>query len=85
MAEYDRLPPVLRHWLAQAALPWSPTSARRAWRKAMRRALWREKVALRLMDEIEAERLAQDALVIRRELEMAARQDGKSIQITSRG
>ncbi|UWQ22189.1 DUF6525 family protein [Jannaschia sp. W003] len=72
MAAYDRLPPALRRWLAGAALPWSPASARRAWRRAMRRALWRERVALRIMDRIEAERLAQDALVVQRELEIAA-------------
>lgn len=24
MARFDRLPPDLRRWLAQAALPWSP-------------------------------------------------------------
>ena len=27
ITQYDRLPPELRHWLAQAALPWSPVSA----------------------------------------------------------
>ncbi|WP_328586839.1 DUF6525 family protein [Tranquillimonas rosea] len=34
MRDYDRLPPPLRAWLAQAALPWSPASCRRIWRKA---------------------------------------------------
>ncbi|WP_240643690.1 DUF6525 family protein, partial [Paracoccus siganidrum] len=34
--EYDRLPPELRNWLAQAALPWSPHSALRLWRKYLR-------------------------------------------------
>ena len=34
MYDYDRLPPELRHWLAQAALPWSPTSAYRIWQRA---------------------------------------------------
>lgn len=71
MAAYDRLPPALRAWLADAALPWSPASARRAWKRAMRRALWRERVALRIMDELEAERLAQDALVREREMALA--------------
>ena len=34
MAAYDRLPPPLRAWLQQAALPWSPRAALRLWRKA---------------------------------------------------
>lgn len=32
MRAYDALPPVLRQWLANAALPWSPESCRRIWR-----------------------------------------------------
>lgn len=68
MAAYDALPPALRHWLAEAALPWSPDSAKRARRRALRKALWRKQVALRIMDQIEAERLAQDALVVQRQL-----------------
>ena len=35
MQEFDRLPQPLRAWLAQAALPWSPTSARRLWVRAI--------------------------------------------------
>ncbi|WP_084782753.1 DUF6525 family protein [Roseivivax halodurans] len=34
MRDFDRLPSPLRAWLAQAALPWSPASCRRIWRKA---------------------------------------------------
>ena len=34
MRDYDRLPPELRQWLAQAALPWSPQSAKRIWHRA---------------------------------------------------
>lgn len=33
MAAYDRLPQALRHWLAQAALPWSADSALAIWRR----------------------------------------------------
>lgn len=33
MAAYDRLPPALRAWLAQAALPWSAPSALRLWQR----------------------------------------------------
>lgn len=31
MTAYDALPPILRRWLAGAALPWSPASCRRIW------------------------------------------------------
>lgn len=31
MAGFDALPPPLRRWLAEAALPWSPVSCRRLW------------------------------------------------------
>ena len=34
MRLYDSLPPDLRHWMAEAALPWSPTSCLKLWRKA---------------------------------------------------
>lgn len=36
MAAFDALPPPLRRWLAQAALPWSPASCRHLWHKARR-------------------------------------------------
>lgn len=35
MAQHDRLPTELRHWLAQAALPWSAPSALKIWRRAL--------------------------------------------------
>lgn len=60
MAEYDHLPPALRGWLAGARLQWSPVSAHRAWRRAMRRALWRKGAALARMDALEAEMIARD-------------------------
>ena len=34
MQAYDALPHPLRAWIAQAALPWSPSSCRRIWQKA---------------------------------------------------
>ncbi len=34
MQSYDALPEPLRMGLSQAALPWSPTSAQRIWRRA---------------------------------------------------
>ncbi|MES2815341.1 MAG: DUF6525 family protein [Pseudomonadota bacterium] len=36
MAAYDRLPPDLRTWLAEAALPWSAASVLRLWQRALR-------------------------------------------------
>ena len=66
MAAFDRLPPALRAWLAEARLPWSPASAERAWRRAMRRNFWRTKAALAAMDRIEDERIARDALTLER-------------------
>ncbi|MBD3788436.1 MAG: hypothetical protein IE922_16025, partial [Sphingomonadales bacterium] len=38
MRAYDALPADLRHWLAQAVLPWSAASVRRVWLKALREA-----------------------------------------------
>ncbi|MEL6887578.1 MAG: DUF6525 family protein [Pseudomonadota bacterium] len=35
MRSYDALPVPLRQWLSQAALPWSPASARRLWTRAL--------------------------------------------------
>lgn len=35
MVTYDALPPVLRRRLAEATLPWSPTSCRRIWLSAL--------------------------------------------------
>lgn len=58
MSAYDRLPPELRAWLAQAALPWSPRSALRAWRGALRRTGCAEAAAARL-SAIEAGQLAR--------------------------
>jgi hypothetical protein len=67
MAAYDALPRPLRLWLSEARLPWSPASARRAWRRAMIRSLGREAAALAFMTRLEDARLAQDALVRERE------------------
>ncbi|MDH2327007.1 DUF6525 family protein [Cereibacter sp. SYSU M97828] len=35
MRRYDALPPDLRAWLQDAALPWSATSALRLWTRAL--------------------------------------------------
>ncbi|WGH77433.1 DUF6525 family protein [Jannaschia ovalis] len=72
MAEFDALPRALREWLAEARLPWSPASARRAWRRAMWKGLGRTSKAVAYMNALEDARLAQDALTLQREAEMKA-------------
>lgn len=61
MAEFDRLPPDLRRWLAQAALPWSPRSALRAWQRALAQSRAPQDALARL-DALQAARLARDGL-----------------------
>ena len=36
MEEFDRLPPHLRSWLRDACLPWSPSSVKRVYLKALK-------------------------------------------------
>ncbi|MEP2920637.1 DUF6525 family protein [Sulfitobacter sp.] len=59
MKTYDTLPAPLRQWLAQAALPWSPASARRIWSRARQRGLEVEDV-LRTLTQAETRTLARD-------------------------
>ncbi|WP_341367832.1 DUF6525 family protein [Yoonia sp. BS5-3] len=59
MRSYDALPTPLRHWLANAALPWSPSSARKLWKQAQARGLSTED-ALSLLSQAEAKTLARD-------------------------
>lgn len=61
MAEYDRLPPALRRWLATAVLPWSPRSALRIWRAAGSGDVDR---ALARLAAAEAATLAREARII---------------------
>ncbi|PYE85982.1 DUF6525 family protein [Pseudoroseicyclus aestuarii] len=61
MEAFDRLPPALRRWLAQAALPWSPASARRAWRAALGRTGGCEIAACEELSRIEAAQLRRNA------------------------
>lgn len=61
MREFDRLPPALRRWLAEAALPWSARSVRTAWHKALRASGGCEHRARMQMDEVEARLIARDA------------------------
>jgi hypothetical protein len=60
LSEYDDLPAPLREWLAQAAMPWSPRSALRIWRRVLRRSGGDVRRAQQEMSRIEAERLAED-------------------------
>jgi len=59
MRSYDALPTPLRNWLAQATLPWSPTSARRVWNRACATGLSAED-AQSLLSQAEARTLARD-------------------------
>ncbi|WP_458722362.1 DUF6525 family protein [Shimia sp. W99] len=58
MTSYDRLPPALRGWLSQAALPWSPASARAIWEKAGGRR--DPEAALQRLSEVERAMLRRD-------------------------
>jgi len=59
MAAFDGLPAPLRHWLAHAALPWSPASARRIWTKYRNKGLDSEEI-LDVLARAEARSLARD-------------------------
>ena len=64
MTAFDKLPGPLRHWLAQAALPWSPSSAHRIWTKSLACGLTAEE-ALASLSRAEARTLARDRVSIR--------------------
>lgn len=59
MREFDRLPPVLRNWVSQAALPWRPRSVLRAYNNALARTGDRGH-ALDELSRLEAVQLAKD-------------------------
>ncbi|MEM8654260.1 MAG: DUF6525 family protein [Pseudomonadota bacterium] len=59
MAAFDDLPAPLRHWMAQAALPWSPWSVRRIWTRSQAKGLSAEEALLSLT-QAEARTLARD-------------------------
>jgi len=60
MQAYDALPPDLRAWVAQAALPWSPTSCLKLWRRALAEEGCTDRARAR-MDRAEQAMLAKDA------------------------
>ncbi|EEB71790.1 conserved hypothetical protein [Ruegeria sp. R11] len=59
MSAYDSLPAPLRLWLSEAALPWSPASARRLWSKSRAKGLTEEET-LASLNVAEAKTLARD-------------------------
>ena len=58
MHRFDTLPPPLRAWLREAALPWSPQSALKIWNKACREG--GPEAALVRLSKVEAAMLARD-------------------------
>lgn len=61
MAVFDSLPTPLRRWLAEAALPWSPASARRIWVKSRAKGM-SEQEALSSLRQAEQRTLARDSV-----------------------
>lgn len=64
MAQHDRLPPELRAWLAQAALPWSAHSALKLWHRALREAGGDTSAAKAALTRAEARMIARDAALV---------------------
>ncbi|MFA3917023.1 DUF6525 family protein [Ruegeria hyattellae] len=62
MREFDRLPPVLRAWISQAALPWRPRSVLRAYNNALARTGDQNR-ALDVLKHLEAALLAKDSRI----------------------
>ncbi|WP_397543875.1 DUF6525 family protein [Roseovarius salis] len=63
MRDYDRLPPELRAWLAEAVLPWRPRSVRRAFDRAVARTRNRAR-ALEELDRLQERLVAKDARAV---------------------
>lgn len=61
MRAYDSLPSELRAWLAEACLPWSPSSALKIWNRSGGSANAAE--ALSRLDAIEQSMLRKDSVV----------------------
>lgn len=59
MEAFDGLPQQVRRWVAQAALPWSPTSVRRIWLRSRAKGLSDDEALLSLA-QAEARTLARD-------------------------
>ena len=61
MKEFDRLHPYLRRWLRNADLPWSPTSVKRAYLKALRN-LGNCNIAIAELDKMQSKQLSKERL-----------------------
>lgn len=59
MREYDKLPPVLRSWVANAALPWRPRSVLRAYERALS-ASGNPTTALNELERLQSKQIAKD-------------------------
>ncbi|OUD08386.1 hypothetical protein BVC71_12805 [Marivivens niveibacter] len=59
MSSFDALPAPVRHWVSQAALPWSPASVRRIWSKSRAKGLSDDDVIV-VLGEAEARTLTKD-------------------------
>lgn len=62
MRDFDQLPPLLRGWLRQAALPWRPQSVLQAYNRALAKNS-DPQAAIAELDRIQACQLARDASV----------------------
>ncbi|KUJ81171.1 DUF6525 family protein [Ruegeria profundi] len=62
MREFDRLPPILRSWVSQAALPWRPRSVLRAYNTALAKT-GDQSCALEELRRLEAVQLAKDTQI----------------------
>lgn len=60
MRDHDSLPPELRRWASEAALPWSARSLRRLWARALRQTGC-QSTALKRLDAAEARALEREA------------------------
>lgn len=65
MEEFDRLPPYLRRWLREAHLPWSPTSVKRVYFKALK-TTGDYSTALAKLDLMQSDQLTKEQLYGRR-------------------
>ena len=65
MEEFDRLPPYLRRWLREAHLPWSPTSVKRVYFKALK-TNGDYSTALAKLDLMQSDQLTKEQLYGRR-------------------
>ena len=63
MRDFDRLPPVLRAWVAHAVLPWRPRSVLRAYNRALSQ-YGDPKQALAELERLQSSQLAKDSTAV---------------------